>query len=158
MKEPDATSISFYLTKDINRKMTFGPAWDYDISMGNNHHPDGLPLPEKWFVKGKDFVKPLFKDKSFTDAYIARWKELRKTVFRDENINRIIDTYEYQLSLAQPRDNAKWDVIGTDVKFGNDDIGQLPTWKAEVDYMRDFLLTRSAWIDENIDGLVSLYK
>lgn len=156
VKNIDGFSVSQYFHKDRYEKIQSGPQWDFNITLGNMDYDNECSEPEGWFIKGKSLIRPLFNDKKFTDQYIARWHELRETSLSDENFNKIVDNYSSQLSEAQKRNFERWPVIGVSIKFNNDKTVQ-SSYEGEVEYMRNWGLTRLHWIDANIDQLVSLY-
>ena len=110
--EVDALSVSTFFYMDRDGKIHFGPIWDNDRSMGSDR--DGRSdNPETWhFVENKLFAEPwwrdLFQDESFTQRWVDRWFELRKSTFSSENIENLIELQSNQVREAQERNFLRW--------------------------------------------------
>ncbi|QDU89254.1 CotH protein [Pirellulimonas nuda] len=146
--EPDALGLSTFLTKDRDGKLSFGPLWDSDRSMGS----DGdlrSSNPEAWF-SGVDFFEfdwwgELFKDPDFLQGWVDRWQELRQTTLSDANLLATINAQASQLAEAQARNFARW----PEVAPNGGEFAQpgLTGWEAEVSHLAGWVLARASWID-----------
>ena len=126
----DGLRLSGYLYKERGRKLAWGPAWDFDRTMGCSGSGDTRSFsPLAWMSAnnqgggadyGTDFFNAnpatynnpwfakLFQDPDFWQAWIDRYQQLRRTVFTTNNIWGIIDQMGGQLRQAQPREVARW--------------------------------------------------
>ena len=153
MKNIDGFRLSNYFYFDDDTKLTSGPVWDYNLSLGNANYYGGED-PTGWYYQvlagtgdtfnDYPFYDRLFEDPNFQQQYIDRWAELRSTIFDTETLlNQINETATY-LNDAEIRDQAVWQTLGTYV-WPNYYIGQ--TYADEINYMSNFLTQRLAWID-----------
>lgn len=106
-KNIDGFRLSTYYHKDRLGKIHQGPAWDYNLSLGNGNYLEGA-YPEGWYHDGiSDQQYPywdrLFEDPNFEQAVIDRWTELRSTVWSTESLLADIDQAVDMLSDGNPR-------------------------------------------------------
>ncbi|MBN1588781.1 MAG: CotH kinase family protein [Pirellulales bacterium] len=151
MKNIDGYRASSFYYFDENTKLTSGPVWDYNLSLGNAD-VSYLPIcfPTGWYYPNiadrtqYPYYTRLFEDPNFAQRYVDRWAELRATILdTDVLVNKINVTAAY-LTEAEARDQAKWQTLGVLI-WPNGFIGE--TYAEEVDYMTQFLVDRLAWID-----------
>ncbi len=95
----------------------------------------------------------LFEDEYFVDSYIARWKELRKNVLSNENLECIIDEMVSELSEVQKRNFEKWQILGKYVWPNPEPYAK--TYLEEISNLKEWLIKRTKWIDENINTLLN---
>ncbi|MFK8004374.1 MAG: CotH kinase family protein [Polyangiales bacterium] len=170
----DGLRLSTYLYKDRGGKLRMGPAWDYNLSMGNSAILNG------WTTNGWQhaqfdaeppatemcncpvttssecevgcaplWIKRLFMDPVFQARYRARWAELRDGAWSDANILGSLDANILALTESQERNFARWDVLGRRT-FGNPPDFIAATWTEELEYLRSFLTGRLAWMDSQL--------
>ena len=161
-KSIDGMNISLYYYKPRGEKLHAGPVWDFDLSMGNVDYRTGTD-PEGWYCVSLDvFPRRMLGDNDFVVMFRNKWKELRSNVFTDENIDAIIDGALEQLTTsgALERSLNRWPgqwngmFVWPNPSFG--DERYKATYEAEVENLRQFLHTRAAWLDKNIDGTINL--
>ncbi len=152
-RSTDAYSFSTYMYKNRDSKggkLTMGPLWDYNSSMGNAPYN---------FCAANDIVgwqyqaqricrvdrKPPFWWKRLMDdpAFVLKvqtvWQNLRDNSLKITAINAMIEENLSHVAEAQPRDYERWNTIG--------DRGDFPT---EIAFLKDWLAQRMNWMDENI--------
>jgi hypothetical protein len=105
-KNIDGFRLSTYYYKDRGGKIHQGPAWDYNLSLGNANYLQGA-YPEGWYggLLGNidyPYWNRLFEDANFAQKVADRWTELRQTVFTTENLMADIDAALNQLSNGNP--------------------------------------------------------
>ncbi|MDE0636053.1 MAG: CotH kinase family protein [Candidatus Poribacteria bacterium] len=152
-KNTDGFRLSAYMYKDKGGKLTAGPVWDFNFSMGNTVFHNGWET-DSWLI----YTNPvpfwwdrLLSDESFKQKLVKKWKTLRKNeLVTSEILDEIDRTAEY-LSEAQKRNFQRWRVLGHSL-FGNPGPGR-PTYQGEVDEMKTWLQTRLQWMDKNIELL-----
>ena len=148
----DGFRNSTYMYKDRGGKLTMGPVWDFNLSMGNSSFNAGWKT-DGWLI----YTNPvpfwwdrLLQDKNFTRKLAKRWKVLRKDILTTSKLlNEIDQTAEY-LSEAQKRNFQRWPVLGRRI-FGNPTWGP-PTYQQEVKQMKTWLQARLKWIDTHIES------
>jgi hypothetical protein len=89
----------------------------------------------------------IWTDPAFQRAARCRWDELRKGPFATAVLNAKIDHWVKLLAVAEPRDHAKWKVLGTKI-WPNYYVGK--TYADEVAWLRDWIAKRTRWIDTNL--------
>ena len=155
----DGMNISLYYYKPRNEKLHAGPAWDFDLSMGNVDYRTGTD-PAGWYCVSLDEVpRRIMSDYAFQIMFKTKWNELREEVFSDANINKIIDEALDSISGGPiERSVARWpgQWNGMFVWPYPQDGSAPANHKAEVEWVRSFLLQRSEWIDNNISGNIDL--
>jgi len=150
-KNIDGYRLSNYLTKDREGKLVAGPAWDYNLSLGNANYLDGWD-PEGWYFQpGNPGSHPwwprMFQDPSFRLRYADRWFAFRRDVFATERLLDRIDAYATLLKDAQQRNFERWRILGNYV-WPNWFIAN--SYKEEIDWMKGWLTDRVVWMDQTI--------
>lgn len=150
LKEIDGYRLSTFLHKDRGGKLIMGPVWDYNISLGNGNYLEAWRR-QGWYyplISSRDYLNGwygrLFQDQAFSDRYKERWWELRRGPFSTRHVESVIASYAEELKEAQARNFNRWDILGRWV-WPNYYVGA--TWRAEVDYMTQWIKDRLFWID-----------
>lgn len=152
-------STRFYI-KD--GKIYGGPCWDFDLSSGNcdadyywdynNRNTSGDSTEGKicrclWF-------KPLFNFAGFKDAVKARMLELQDTItnlYADNRLgkNRIdVLTETYKETFARNYAEAGWRIAK---KYSTLEHAPLGSYKAEIEYLREWLEKRNKWMLKDLE-------
>ena len=146
----DGFRYSTYMYKDRNGKLTMGPIWDFNLSMGNSSFNQGWKTAG-WLIytnRVPFWWDRLLQDKNFTRKLVKRWQTLRRDVLATSKLlDEINRTAEY-LSEAQARNFQRWPILGRRV-FGNPTWGS-PTYQKEVEQMKRWLQARLRWMDKHI--------
>lgn len=148
-KNVDGHRFSTFYTKDRGGKLRLEPMWDWNLSFGNCNGKQGW-LPEHWFWPQLNeteytWFRRLFEDPDFGQRYVDRWGELRESLFATERLRKRIEELAALLNEAQARNFARWPILGQGVN-PNFFVGD--TYREEVDWMKDWLTKRLAWMDE----------
>ena len=134
----DALRLSTFFHKKRNKKLEYGPIWDFDRSMESTDGRDNNP--STWSGGTAYFTFPwwgsLFDNENFWQAYIDRYFELREGPFATLNVNSIIDRMASDLNEAQARNFRRW---SDQPRFGG--------YQGEVDHLKEWLGTRLDWMD-----------
>jgi hypothetical protein len=151
----DAYRLSTFFYKDKGDKLTMGPIWDYNLAFGNANYYQGYST-QGWVIQGVEygdgFQIPFWWDKLRTDNYFnarikERWFELRQGDFSKDSIISYINSVSSLLSEASQRNFSQFPVLGQWV-WPNYFVGQ--TYQEELDYMKDWILQRIDWMDQQI--------
>jgi len=155
-KNIDGFRLSTYMFKDRGGKLNMGPAWDYNLSLGNADYYDGWN-PQGWYHEVANLWTPghegypsyewyrrLFEDPEFELRYWDRWYSLRKGVLSTEKLLGDIDMYAVLLDEAQERNFSRWNILGRYL-WPNWFIAH--THQEEIDWMKQWLESRLVWID-----------
>ena len=106
-KNIDGFRLSTYYHKDRGGKIEQGPAWDYNLSLGNGNYLQGA-YPEGWYHSAYTnqpqypYWDRLFDDPAFEQAVSDRWTELRQDLFTTENLLADVDAAVNLLSDGNP--------------------------------------------------------
>ncbi|MCA9218540.1 MAG: lamin tail domain-containing protein [Planctomycetales bacterium] len=105
-KNIDGFRLSTYYYKDRGGKIKQGPAWDYNLSLGNGNYLQGA-FPNGWYssgIGGADYPywDRLFEDPAFSQKVSERWAELRKGPLSEENVLADIEAAVGLLSNNNP--------------------------------------------------------
>ena len=154
-------STFFYKDKDSKGgKLKFGPMWDFNLAFGNVDYCTG-PSTTGWALNFNDYcpndnwVIHFWWDRIWNDtAYISEmasyWKSLRTTDLTNERVLHLIDSLNNMLQLPAQRNFERWPILGEYV-WPNSFIGN--SFQQEVEHLRQWLLNRLAWLDQNMEIL-----
>ena len=149
----DGFRNSTYMYKDRDGKLTMGPIWDFNLSMGNASFNEGWKT-DGWLI----YTNPvpfwwdrLLQDKKFTQKLAKRWQALRKDVLATSKLLDAIDEAAEYLSEAQQRDYQRWFSHGHNA-FGNRLLTNrgLPVYEQEIQQIKRWLQDRLKWMDTHI--------
>jgi len=159
-KNVDAYRISTFLHKDRdskNGKLKAGPAWDFNIALGNVDYYTGFD-PEGWIITGEhsfggDFTLPfwwakMMDDPAFYQNVVLRWNVFRNTILDTDTLLNFIDETVLLLNEAQERNFERWPILGEQI-WPNYFVGD--TYEEEIDFLKQWLVGRVEWMDEQLD-------
>ncbi len=133
---------SVFVYKKRGGKLTFGPVWDFDLSIGNANF-FGAENPEGWRTRSAPWFTRLFQDPAFEQRVKARWAQLRDTGVL-EDVYRFIDRRAAYYSGVQARNFERWDVLNTTIPLIRPVTGPYST---QVSEMKTWLRRRQTWMD-----------
>jgi len=172
-KNVDGYRLSTYLHKEKDSdggKLNMGPIWDFNLGFGNaNYCTQGNP--EGWVTNFNSLCPQDFwlipfwwdrlnQDPAYRTKVAARWASLRTAQYQTDKLVSYIDSVYTVLNYvlpgestsAQQRNFQRWPVLGQYV-WPNYYIG--PTFKAEVDWLREWVSNRLAWLDNNMPSVIT---
>lgn len=144
---------SCYLYKPEGGRITMGPVWDFDMAFGNHEgdisNYDGWASAEATYSYVNDtWTTYLIKDPKFMDKVRARWLEVRDRLL--ETAKNTIDT-QYALVKESADLNFKlWNIIDQKVGLGRVDHKKYNTYELQIEFLREFIIKRAAWIDKRL--------
>lgn len=144
---------STYLVKNPGEKVKMATVWDFDLAFGNfskdvqscdtwvSTNPDDSYVGTTWSTY-------LLEDPVFQKAFKARWNEVRDSLLQLalEEIDR---TYEQVLPSAE-ENFVRWQILGRKVAFERKDTVNYPTYDSQIEYLKNYLTRRAAWIDRAV--------
>ncbi|MBW8038583.1 MAG: hypothetical protein FVQ85_01135 [Planctomycetes bacterium] len=150
-KNIDGFRLSTYMFKDRGGKLNMGPAWDYNLSLGNADYLQGW-IPQGWYYSqlgngAYPWWRRLFEDPEFRLRYADRWFGLRKKLFTTDQLLGTVDNTAALLNEAQARNFNRWSILGTYV-WPNWYIAS--TYQQEINWMKGWLSDRLTWMDSQI--------
>jgi len=142
-KNQDGLGYSTFLFKERNGLINLDPIWDFDRSMA---YDDKTSNPAYWGL-GTDrdtfFVRMWFQylryDADFWSVWLDRWQAIREGPLSDASMVAHIDGYSAELSTAAIRNYERWGGILDPA-----------LWAGEVDNVRNYVLARAQWIDDQL--------
>jgi len=158
----DGFRLSTFMFKDKDSKggkLNMGPLWDFNLSFGNANYCDG-ELTTGWssdfnYVCSSDnYLLPFWwekfnQDTTYNNQLRCRWENLRLKELHSDTIINFVDTLAAYLNESQQRNFQRWPILGTYV-WPNNFIGT--TYTSEINYLKNWINSRIAWIDNNIPG------
>lgn len=148
--------FSTYMTKERNDdKIYFGPVWDFDIAFDNYNKT--FPVYER-----KDFTIKIGKSAGTMNNLALKilsnenvLKELKniwnkyKTIASLEVLNKFIDEESKYIDQSQKLNFMRWDILNTLILRNPVARG---SFKAEVDFLKEFLQKKFANTDEYVNN------
>ncbi len=157
-KDPDGNMrLSTYVAKPRGEKLYFPTVWDFDICFGNCNYADnnsqmgpndgGFWNPSGgWPTRDAVWIRQMFRNEDFCDLVTVRWNELKPQLAQLETCIR---GWAADIAESQKRNFDRWPILGVEV-WPNWNAGSRKTYKAEVDFLVDFINRRVAWLDGEI--------
>ena len=152
----DAYVLSTYMHKPRDGRLTMGPIWDFNGSLGNADYFDAWQT-EGWHYENPEFpadnpngfhwYRLLLEDGAFRERLAARWAEHRSGPWSDSALMKSIGDTEERLQAMQQRNFERWPVLGEQIWPNDEGATQRATHQDEVDYLRRWVLRRTAWLD-----------
>lgn len=149
----DALRLSGYFYKPRNGKITFGPLWDFDRTLGSTDGRDANPRIWRSATQdmGTDFFNypwwdRMFQDPDFWQQYVDRYQSLRLASFSTTNLHALVDRLSGEVRQAQPREVSRW----------NAHAPRGGSYQAEVNLLKTWLSNRVDFMDTNFLALPRL--
>ena len=144
--------LSVYMNIGEDGKLYMGPLWDFDIAFGNDvFDTNDNKIPEGFYIyntdKSKLWMKVLRNDPQFIKILKERYAAMRAD--KDNILAHIDDVAAAQRESAVLNDK-KWNRL---CKAGSSREQILKAYDAEVQFLKDWVEGRFAWLDENIPNL-----
>lgn len=144
---------SCYLWKREGGRLMMGPVWDFDMAFGNHYGDirgyDGWCTTESTYQYiSENWMNHLITYPAFTDALYARWNEVGAGLL--DTALAAIDDYEAQVAEAQVQNFRRWNIMLYQIGAGSVHAGIYNTHAKQVQYLRDFINTRWAYMDARI--------
>ncbi len=138
---------SCYMYKDIGGGLiTWGPVWDMDWAAGNHVNLDSTSSNYKTWKQGQSqdreyWYKALYNDPWFVLQIYERWGEIQDKL---DNIITELDVWNEQISASAAVDNKRW--------------GYDWTYDKEASTLREWLVNRIGWMDEQMESPTTLIE
>jgi len=152
-RDQDSYFRSNYFYKDRGGKLTQGPLWDYNLTLGvgccrNNTDIEGWQYQENGQRYATQWILRLLEDPNFDLAFRDRWQAVRESAFTLENIYQHIDTFVSQIGASADRNFQRWDILDNpNLPF---DPPATDTYSEQITLMKQWILDRITWIDSQL--------
>lgn len=152
-REMDAYVRSQYFYKDRDTKIFAGPPWDFDLSFGvggffNNNQTAGWQYEQTRYPQANNWYPRLLQDPAFVNRVKVRWQSLRRGLLSNAQLEARINSLAAPLANAAQRNFQKWPNLTT-AQVGFFITPTAPTWEGQVQYMRNWMFERAAWLDSS---------
>ena len=146
---------SCYLWKPQGGKLRLGPVWDFDMAFGNHKGDikgyDGWCTTEATYnYVSENWMTFLMKDESFAERFKARWNEVKDGLL--ETALFAVDTYSSMLIGHAEQNFKKWNIMEKQIGLGAVNPSEYNTYEKQVQYLRDFIVTRWNYIDARLNA------
>lgn len=150
-REMDSYLRSAYFHKDREGKIVAGPLWDYDLTFGvggffANDQVAGWQYQQTRSPSANDWFQRLLQDPAFVNRVKSRWQQLRQGVLSNAQLEARINTLVAPLGNAAQRNFQRWPNLSTRM-LGPFITPTAATWQGQVQFMRDWMSRRTAWLD-----------
>lgn len=150
----DAGFNSTYFYKLKGGLLCAGPVWDFDQSMDNYSYSGANTGATA--MHDAPWFRQLLRDRTFVDAVVKRYYQLRQNVLSEEALLTYFDETSSFLGEAARRDWVRWGYLYREKELSEDIVGRtrnVMTQQGEIDRMKEFVAQHGRWLDENIDSL-----
>lgn len=153
----DAYVLSTYMHKSRTGRLTMGPIWDFNGSLGNadyfeSYETDGWHYENPEFPAdnpaGFEWYERLLAMPAFQQQLSDRWRMHRQGPWSDAALIADIDETAQLLGQAQARNFERWPVLGTYVWPNDAGAEERRSYADEVQYLKQWVTARTAWLDE----------
>ncbi len=153
VKNTDVGWSSFYMYKrDGKDKLRFGPAWDFDIAMGNDYRLDKGSYENIYVGRYSGFYQQswwyiyLCRMEWFRDLALKRWNTSFYS-YAEETMN---DMKEYaKLNWEELENNfERWKIFGRKINSEPKQIRALRSYLEHYRYFTAWIELRLEWLDE----------
>lgn len=138
----------FYLHKDEDGKLQFGPLWDFDQSSGVSSH-GGIGF-EGWKAEtGSDnlWFSSLITIPEFRDIVKDYWIQHKVTILSEiEKMDQYVEYFKEDIDLNYTR----WNVLGQPTWRLNNELIGLDSYEENYFFLKEWLFSRVEWIDNEL--------
>jgi len=131
-----------------DKKLHFGPIWDFDIGFGNEDLTYDTRKPEGFHVNQFVYAGRLLEDPACRSLLKSRWNSTKGCLW--EEIHTYLPEHSAYLEQARTWNYKAWDYMDIEV-WPQAYAGY--TYEEQYDYLLHWLETRWQWLDEAINAL-----
>lgn len=157
MKNTDVGYSSFYMVKKAGGKIYFTCPWDFDLALGNDERLDNGKVEGLYVGVKSDMSQEhewfylLMNENWFCNLVRERWNEVKKSLYDAAlyEIDRILLCFEDDMASNF---DVWTKVFGRQINKEPRAIRALRSYKAHVDYLRDWYTQRYTYLDELLNS------
>ena len=143
----DAGRYSTYIYKDMTGKYKLA-GWDFNNACDN--FPTDPVSPDQLEMVSHTWYFMLCKSEPFVERILDRYAQLRETVFSDDYLMTYIDETLAYLGPALDRNNERWAQAMAEYEPLSPTERNLYSHEDAVEQLKQWLLERGEWLDENL--------
>ena len=151
-KNIDVGYSSFFMYREVDGKLHFGPPWDFDLAFGNDARLDEGSYEELYVGTGREDFRQnhlwyisLCENQWFMDLVKARWQEVSDTVIAE--VIAEVGAMAALLETDMGYNYTRWEFLGKKQQQEPEEIIALTTYKEHADYLIEWMNNRKAWLD-----------
>jgi hypothetical protein len=138
----DAGAKSRYAYKNVDKKMFWGPVWDFDHAAGTSIMQK--PSPERWHAAQGSMYCEWLSDYRFARRARAKYNQVRGAYAALAAEGGLIDNYADYLKESAEANDARWP--------------QTRTFAQDTAIFKGFIVGHSAWLDEQFKTVPALME
>lgn len=144
----DVGFASFYMYKEAGGKLTAGPVWDFDRSMGNvENKGDSRYYDTLWARKDNMWFLGLFMHEEFEMLVREKLEKYLPTIRQTlEACYIYLEAHEESFN----RNFERWDILGGYVYPNPSELNRLQTWREHLDWLK-------VYIENSLNFMVKSY-
>jgi hypothetical protein len=147
LKNIDAYYLSTFFHFTKNSKITMGPLWDFDLSLGLPTYKQGFDF-EGWKMNGYEHIpfwmKNIANHKSFYPILLDRWKYFKMTL-EIEKLDSLVDSLAAITTDEIAYDQERWNTIGRETWPNFFTSG---SFEDEIGYLKFWIHKRYDWMNQ----------
>ena len=150
------TYWSVYMYKERDEDIFHvGPCWDFDLAFDNARAVYPINERTDWVYKNgsaasnmRTFVNRILSDPNASKELRKIWKNMRDSgAFEAASLNAYVDSMAKILDKSQALNFTRWKILSTAVQSNP----RVPaTYKEEIEFVKNYITGRIAWIDERL--------
>ncbi|MEI6602506.1 MAG: CotH kinase family protein [Clostridia bacterium] len=137
---------SIYMYKPKDGKLTMGPVWDFDLSMGS---ASGSINAQQWLMTGSPWFASLLKNATFKQGLKARWNAV-KSIVKAQGFDDV-DNLASVVGAAAQRNHDKWKELSINTYDTSTSVPLPGTYSGEISRLKTWLSTKYTWLDTQIN-------
>jgi len=154
-KNTDTMYASVFFYQDAGGRLTFGPEWDFDLSVGANNAEDSNAMAN-WYARNGAYYERLFRNQEFAARAIQRYQQIRPMLNQlvpdmTEDIS-ILESYVTQMQEARLQNFDVWEMNAGE-SFREIVTTPQETLGNETAFINLWMKTHIQWLDENLDSI-----
>lgn len=144
----DVGYASFFMFKEAGGKLTVGPVWDFDRSMGNvENKGDSRYYDTLWARKDNMWFLGLFMHEEFEMLVREKLEKYLPTIRQTlEACYIYLEAHEESFN----RNFERWKILGTYVYPNPSELNRLQTWREHLDWLK-------VYIENSLNFMVKTY-
>ncbi len=150
LKNHEGFTASTFFYRDVGGKIKY-IQWDFDIGTGNFDFSEDFSSTKGFYLFNTTYAQPFLEHDVFIDVLIEQWELLREegNALSEEFLATTIDDVILYLNNATARNSTTFPNMYFDIPFGNAKSTLTNSYEEQL-YIREYILSRGEWIDENI--------
>lgn len=152
-KNLDCGYDSFYLYRNVGGKLTFGPVWDFDNSLGNAN--EGTERYQYLYAaynerfQNNPWFYTIMEQQWFRQRVLQRWDEIAD--LRSELSSIVLEAGKAEYK-SYCRNFERWDLFGRSWNRETEQITSLMSYKEHYEFLAKWVDQRLDWLDEFYHG------